>query len=707
MSLIIEEIDRAFQKSKVTVRNFNLLYSLAMVICCLAAGLLVISYFAIIGGLVYGAAILARHGFVFVANSSFIRLSVFFYAVLGILIAIIIKITYHLFRAMFVRYPQDSTEIEISASSEPTLFYFINRVAKSIGAKPPTRVLLKGGVDASAETGFFSRKRVLRLGICLFSGLSITSLGGIIAHECGHFNQSLGIRMQALVLGVAKWFHQAHRSLILEKLDAAYRIQDSDHYPWLHQLELLSLSLVAGFLGLFLRAAVVISAFASRRMEFAADRYETAFEGSASFEQTHSELRKLIYCFTKAIKDCARLHKAGELPDDLAAYVRQKKDTLSTQDLQKADASSKTAHHDLYSTHPSDRIRVTAAKKWAQQGIFRLDRVASELFADFGVRSRFLTFHYYDVECGIEVFSEQLVPVNDFHSKSANFNQAIESARNYSANSAKLLCGFPLAPSDFSRSGETLEKLFVRYVLQIDQVGEREDQNRCLKEELQLKWNRHLQLVFLEAQDLHLYNCQSRDVIKQEKEDFKKNSQKLVNEIVEGEKELTRLYGFTLDLLSRPELCPEHDVDRKRAAAHVSNILLFLYILHKGHPQLLEAHRQFEILQVLAPVAEVRNIPMIVDSAINAARIARLNLCQVFADIPHPGDEKAGKLGSWLEHRFKNEIASPSNLEQELLLDARILHDLLELRLGAEKKLKSYQDSILKLQSRFTKTPQD
>ena len=99
----------------------------------------------------------------------------------------------------------------VQPNDQPELFAFIREVCSQVRAPVPGRVQLDCQVNASASLGagplnLRQRDLVLTIGMPLVAGLSVRQLGGVLAHEFGHFAQGGGMRLTTLIRGVNAWF---------------------------------------------------------------------------------------------------------------------------------------------------------------------------------------------------------------------------------------------------------------------------------------------------------------------------------------------------------------------------------------------------------------------------------------------------------------------------------------------------------------------
>ena len=113
-----------------------------------------------------------------------------------------IALVFFMIKPVLARPGKRQDPVPILPANEPVLFAFIEQLCRQIRAPVPRRVQVDCQVNASASfppgwLGIFRRKLVLTIGLRLVAGLSIRELGGVLAHEFGHFAQGGGMRLTA------------------------------------------------------------------------------------------------------------------------------------------------------------------------------------------------------------------------------------------------------------------------------------------------------------------------------------------------------------------------------------------------------------------------------------------------------------------------------------------------------------------------------
>ncbi len=125
-----------------------------------------------------------------------------------------------------------------------------------------------------------------------------------------------------------------------------------------------------------------------RQMEFDADRYETCFAGSAAFANTMKKLHLL-----SAATNFAQMQLSASLDhrkrvDNLPGLITYHARHMAPEVLPKIEKLINESKTGWFDSHPSDKDRIAAAKKFSSPGIFCLDRPAADLFSDFGAIAR-------------------------------------------------------------------------------------------------------------------------------------------------------------------------------------------------------------------------------------------------------------------------------------------------------------------------------
>jgi Zn-dependent protease with chaperone function len=121
---------------------------------------------------------------------------------------------------VFVKHRHAIDDVEVTASDQPRLFAFINRLADEAGAPRAHRVFLSPRVNAavfydlSVLNLLFPSRKNLEIGLALVNAISLGELKAVLAHEFGHFGQRS--------MAVGRWVYIAQQIAghIIAKRDA-------------------------------------------------------------------------------------------------------------------------------------------------------------------------------------------------------------------------------------------------------------------------------------------------------------------------------------------------------------------------------------------------------------------------------------------------------------------------------------------------------
>jgi len=277
----------------------------------------------------------------------------------------------------------------VDAASEPVVYAFITRMCEVMGAPAPTRIEVDGSINASAGTrgglfgAIFSRQLVLTVGLPLVTGMSLAQLGGVIAHELGHFCQGAGMRASYLIHSVQAWLLQA--------------VYGRDRFDWfladaaensggvvtlVVMLARLCVLIARAVLWVLLMLSHLLTMNMARQMEHDADRHESRFVGSKVFEEVSVRLAELSEAEDAAVGEVRDFYRQKKLPDDLPALIADCAGRLSGDAKDRVRKQIDAERSSFFSTHPATRERVARAKRRDEPGVFAISRPARVLFKD-------------------------------------------------------------------------------------------------------------------------------------------------------------------------------------------------------------------------------------------------------------------------------------------------------------------------------------
>lgn len=317
-------------------------------------------------------------------------------------------ITLFLIKPLFARQIPPPPSRAISHEEHPRLFQFIGAICREVGSQPPSRVEIDCSINASVRfrEGWASLNDgdlTLTLGLPLVAGLPAAHLGGVIAHEFGHFRQDAGLRLTFVVRSLSAWLWRVvhERDLLDEYLNDTSE-QSSVLVALPLYLARFGIDLSRRFLRLLMLAGHAACCRLLRQMEFDADQHEIRVAGSTAFCETASRIRLLNAAWGGSQQLLARAWRERRLPDDLPAYVRHLADSLPESTRTAVEEAAAAAKTGTFDTHPSDAEREAAARAANLPGKIDLDEPAPDLFTDFTALCREITREHYTGILGFE-----------------------------------------------------------------------------------------------------------------------------------------------------------------------------------------------------------------------------------------------------------------------------------------------------------------
>jgi Zn-dependent protease with chaperone function len=324
--------------------------------------------------------------------------------------------------------------VPLTRDAEPMLFDFIDQICHQVRAPVPARVQVDCQVNASAgflpgRLGVLRSDLVLTIGLPLVAGLSVRELGGVLAHEFGHFAQGGGMRLTALVRGINAWFGRVvyERDRWDDELERRLREGDS-RLAVILLMARVSIWASRRVLAGLMVAGHAISCFMLRQMEYDADSYEAKFAGSAAFARTSARMRELGLGAEFGYHDLRQGWMTRTLPSNLPAFLIERSSRVPDEILREVRAVPERTTGVL-DTHPSDADRVSAAEALSATGVLvGGDGPGTELFRDFERLSAAATRHHYEHDLGLSLETATLV----------DMDEAIRASRNRQENDAAL-----------------------------------------------------------------------------------------------------------------------------------------------------------------------------------------------------------------------------------------------------------------------------
>lgn len=186
---------------------------------------------------------------------------------------------------VFVKHRYAIDDIEVTATEQPRLFAFINRLADEAGAPRAHRVFLSPRVNAavfydlSVINLLFPSRKNLEIGLGLVNAVSLGEFKAVLAHEFGHFGQRS--------MAVGRWVYIAQQIAghIIAKRDALDTFlrglsRVDLRIAWVGWLLSLIVWSIRSLMETVFRLVVLAQRALSREMELQADLVAVSLTGS-------------------------------------------------------------------------------------------------------------------------------------------------------------------------------------------------------------------------------------------------------------------------------------------------------------------------------------------------------------------------------------------------------------------------------------------
>ncbi len=397
--LSVEQLLSAFE-GKIKPVKTTMMYQLGIFFSLLVMLILPVIYLSLIACACYGVYYHAiNHTVIFESARGRAAIFAFLLYIAPIFVGAMVII--FMTKPLFARSSGDASRRSLRRDSEPLLFVFVDKICDTVGSPKPKRIDVDCNVNASASfrRGFlsmFGTDLVLTIGTPLVAGLTVRQLGGVLAHEFGHFSQGFGMRVTYVVRVISHWFARVvyERDQWDEQLSEAASSIDV-RVSWIVWLAILTVWLTRRILWVLFHIGMLVVGFTLRQMEFDADRYEARFAGSEMFESTAKRLSELNYGMQVAYGQLSNSNQEGRLVDDLPTLVQYNSMNLPAEVSKAIQESVGHKQTGWFDTHPSDADRIQNAMKEQSAGVFRLEVPASKLFADFSLQSKVATQQFY------------------------------------------------------------------------------------------------------------------------------------------------------------------------------------------------------------------------------------------------------------------------------------------------------------------------
>jgi len=351
---------------------------------------------------------------------------------------------------VFVKHRHAIDDIEVTATEQPRLFAFINRLADDAGAPRAHRVFLSPRVNAavfydlSVLNLLFPSRKNLEIGLGLVNAISLGELKAVLAHEFGHFGQRS--------MAVGRWVYiaqqiAAHIIAKRDALDAFLRgLSRVDlRIAWVGWLLSLIVWSIRSLMETVFRLVVLAQRALSREMEYQADLVAVSLTGSDALIHALYKLNVADEAWERALAfaDSEAREKRGiadlfAVQKHITEKLRHVLDDPSYGEVAPPPQDKPHEHRvfktslaqppRMWSTHPANSEREQNAKRRYIRAAID-ERSAWELFDDVPDVKKSMTEHVFRaVQEAVDVPLEQSLAKLDEQFGRAYYDKAYRGA---------------------------------------------------------------------------------------------------------------------------------------------------------------------------------------------------------------------------------------------------------------------------------------
>ena len=412
----------------------GLFYRLGLLLVALAMVILPLSYLALVAAEGYAVAYYAVHGLAVFQEMHSRRGALLVYVAPLLVGAVLL---FFMVKPLMARRAVAMTPRALKPEEEPRLYEFVNRLCKALGAPRPSRIWVDCDVNASAALRpgilrWIMGDLILTIGLPLAAGLNLSQLTGVLAHEFGHFSQGGAMRLTNLIRRINMWFARVvyERDQWDEQLVKLSRQVDI-RFGVIFLVARLFIWCTRRILWVLMYIGHVLSCFMMRQMEYHADGYEARAVGSKTFEETFHRILLLDFAAHMARVDLAHAWNEKRLGNNLPALIAANHDRIPSEKRNEMIGKFMGGKARLFSTHPSDRVRIERVRQKADEGIFHDDRPASLLFRDFEALCQTVSMDYYVGVLGPQVRQGRMESTEQMVQGTQTIRQGHEAVERY------------------------------------------------------------------------------------------------------------------------------------------------------------------------------------------------------------------------------------------------------------------------------------
>jgi Zn-dependent protease with chaperone function len=395
------------------------MYILGLALVAPLVLLLPMLYLALIAGAAWGAYWHATANTGILAGQGvFLRASLYAGPLVGGLFIVLM-----LLKPLFARPVQEADPYSLEPEQEPIFHAFVAKVADAVGAPIPRRIEVNCIPNASASfhrglLGLLRRDLVLTVGTPLIASLNTRQLAALIAHELGHFSQTLGMGLTGIIASITQWFARAafepdewdeQMANLLEEGCLGHVLG-----PLLVVVQLCVL-VTRLILFVFALIAALLTMFLMRQMEYDADVYAARVAGFDALAPTFERISEANIGFEELAGQLEDAVVAGTLPDDIPAYLLRRSEASQWRLNPPRTSPPRLLLRimQLLVTHPPTVLRVERVQREGSEGVYRYEAPASDLLRHFETICKWTTLGLYHKKLGPHVQIGHLKPLPD------------------------------------------------------------------------------------------------------------------------------------------------------------------------------------------------------------------------------------------------------------------------------------------------------
>jgi aconitate hydratase len=330
--------------------------------------------------------------------------------------------------------------IHLSPKKEPALFAFMEKVCHAAGSEIPHNVEVDCSVHAAAHyqrgiISFLEDDLTLTIGLPVLSEMTITELASMLEHEVGQYKQKTEIRLSFIITSINHWFMRVvYEQDVVDEKVALLSLTSSGPITQIpFSLAKFFIWLSRRILTAFMLAGFLISRIFVSKIEYDADSCAVTLTGFDAFKSSLAKLSLLSRASRDAFLQLKTQNNPNDnsLPDNFILLLSSKTRQLTENGDQKKNKDSLQKTGAIHTVYPSDQERMDQVKNIASQDMFKSDKPASTLIANFDELTKVATVQLYRDVLGLRFSKEDLIPTSQFNNSLGQAHEKNEIDSNF------------------------------------------------------------------------------------------------------------------------------------------------------------------------------------------------------------------------------------------------------------------------------------